>query len=63
MNELENSAARKMVIETILARLVSGGKINLYYYRDENDKKHFFVNKQGQAQELAYIEYLPGKRI
>jgi len=47
-----------MVNETVLLKLLAGGKINLYSYLDENNKRHFFAEKDAKTEELGYVKYI-----
>jgi hypothetical protein len=40
---------------TVFLRLVTSGKLNLYYYRDELDVTYFFFQRQGNAPEQLLI--------
>jgi hypothetical protein len=62
-NELETSPARRMVKETILLKKIVGGKINLLFYKDENNKEHFFVQHDGTTEELGFVTYLSTKGL
>lgn len=58
LNELESFPARKIVEETVLTKLLARGRINLFFYLDENNKSHFFFQKDGgKIEELSLVKY------
>ncbi|MGC3945676.1 MAG: hypothetical protein QM762_14340 [Chryseolinea sp.] len=58
INNLERTGARHIVSETVLLELIVRGKLNLYAYRDENHKSHFFIKEpQKEITELPYVRY------
>lgn len=59
---LEIGSARHIVVETVMIRLIAGGKINLYSYLDEDKKLHFFVEKGEKTEELEDVKFLTNDR-
>ena len=57
-SNLEPTPGRRIVFDTVLLHLVVRGTVNLYEYKDETDKQHFFVRKKTEPiQELDYVRF------
>jgi hypothetical protein len=56
-NNLDATPGRVMINETVLVKLLVSGRINLYSYKDEVNKLHFFVEVSGKIEELPYVIY------
>jgi hypothetical protein len=55
---LENTIAKRIVNEPVFLKYLVKGKVDLLTYRDENNKVHFFYQKNGETKELNFVRYL-----
>lgn len=62
---LERDGVRRIVHERILVKELAVGAINLFGYKDERNKHHFFIQKGDTAKivELAYVRYLAAGKL
>jgi hypothetical protein len=61
-NNLENDPSLKFVRDTVILRLISKGKANLYSFKDQS-KEHFFLQvDNGEIHELQYVKYFDSKK-
>jgi hypothetical protein len=52
----EQGSAASPYDSTCFLRLVTGGKLSLYYYRDRSDNMYFFIQRQAGAPEQLRIQ-------
>ena len=59
ISELTQDFNGKFEKEVVFLSLYIQGAYNLYYYKDENKKIHYFINNQGnEIEELIFRKYL-----
>jgi hypothetical protein len=56
-NDLLSVDTSILQIDTIFLRIIVNGPASLYYYHGQDQKEHFFIDKNNNAQELVYHRY------